>query len=229
MFVLLAAAGSMQPKPSEPKAEVRRSFLKRALARRQRWRNDMRTQLAVALLGTALVGWPALAQTSPPAGNAPADTPAATAPRSSQSAETSKATTPLKPGQWRASKLVGLNVYNNNDEDIGDINEIIVSKDGKIESVVVGVGGFLGMGEHSVAVPFSEIKFSEEPRRTAARTDAPATTANPPAANTTGSVGTTAPTDRTGSTPADRAYPDHAMLNMSKDQLKALPRVTYSK
>src|SRR3954470_18927046 len=48
-----------------------------------------------------------------------------------------------QPGQWRASKLEGLNVYNTNDEKIGDISELIVDTNGKIQAVVVGVGGFL--------------------------------------------------------------------------------------
>jgi len=65
----------------------------------------------------------------------------------------------LKQGEWRGSKLTGLTVYNNNDERVGDINELIIGKDGKIECVVLGVGGFLGMGEHDVAVPFGQVKF----------------------------------------------------------------------
>src|SRR5829696_1898938 len=92
----------------------------------------------------------------------------------------------LKQGEWRSSKLTGLTVYNNNDERVGDINELILGRDGRIESIVLGVGGFLGMGEHDVAVPFGQVKFIDEPRgsgRTAARTDArpadrPATTAD---------------------------------------------------
>ena len=80
----------------------------------------------------------------------------------------------LKQGEWRGSKLTGLAVYNNNDERVGEINDLIVGKDGKLESVVLGVGGFLGIGEHDVAVPFSRVKFVEEPRRaerTTSRTD----------------------------------------------------------
>jgi len=49
-----------------------------------------------------------------------------------------------KPGQWRASKLNGLDVYNNDNEKVGDIREVLFNRDGKAEAVVIGVGGFLG-------------------------------------------------------------------------------------
>jgi sporulation protein YlmC with PRC-barrel domain len=64
--------------------------------------------------------------------------------------------------EWRSTKLVGLNVYNANDEKIGDINDLILGSDGKISSAVIGVGGFLGMGEKLVAVPFSDLKFGRD-------------------------------------------------------------------
>src|SRR5215212_1762177 len=86
------------------------------------------------------------------------------------------------------------------------------------------------MGEHDVAVPFGQEKFMEEPRHTAART-----TTNPPAANSTGTVATSPPaapantTTRTTSTDTHRGYPDHAEVSMTKDQLKAMPEVRYSR
>ena len=51
-----------------------------------------------------------------------------------------------------SSKLIGLNVYNEQNEKLGDINEILLDKSGKVEGVVIGVGGFLGMGEHDIKV-----------------------------------------------------------------------------
>jgi sporulation protein YlmC with PRC-barrel domain len=66
-------------------------------------------------------------------------------------------------GMWQASKLIGVNVYNGQNEKIGDIKELMVDKDGKLADVVIGVGGFLGMGERDVAVKFSELKWSDEP------------------------------------------------------------------
>src|SRR3954451_8025708 len=133
--------------------------------------------LASVLLATALISAPALAQTTAPASNPPASTTAA-AP-----ANTGHWMTQEKAGQWRASKLKGLNVYNNNNEKIGDIDELLVDSTGKVEAVVIGAGGFLGMGEHNVAVPFSQIKFTNESRREAKKDDAKK---NP--ADTTGST-----------------------------------------
>ena len=72
-----------------------------------------------------------------------------------------------QPGHWRSSKLEGLNVYNNNNGSIGEIKDLLVDNSGKIEAVVIGVGGFLGLGEHHVAVPFDQIKFMNEPRAVA--------------------------------------------------------------
>src|SRR3978361_1035518 len=64
-----------------------------------------------------------------------------------------------RDGEWRASKLVGVNVYNEANEKIGDINEIILDKSGKVANVIIGVGGFLGMGEHYVAVAYDKLKW----------------------------------------------------------------------
>jgi sporulation protein YlmC with PRC-barrel domain len=130
-------------------------------------------------------------------------------------------------GRWRASKLIGVNIYNEQNEKLGDINEIILDPSGKVMGYVIGVGGFLGMGEHGILVEPTKIKFVNEPVRAAS---APAT---PP--GTTGSTAT-APTNTrnvsntTGSTRASDArwYPDHGVLSASKDQLKAMPQFKYS-
>ncbi len=64
--------------------------------------------------------------------------------------------------EWRATKLVGLNVYNRANERIGDLNELILGPDGKISNAVIGVGGFLGMGEKLVAVAFSDLQLNRD-------------------------------------------------------------------
>jgi hypothetical protein len=56
-------------------------------------------------------------------------------------------------GDWRASKVVGLRVYNDNNENLGSINDLIMDRNGNIRAAVLGVGGFLGMGGHLVAIP----------------------------------------------------------------------------
>ena len=125
-------------------------------------------------------------------------------------------------GQWRASKLMGLNVYNDANEKLGDINELILDKDGKVSAVVIGVGGFLGMGEHDIAVSMDKLKFKEEAVRTSATTTSTTTRES-----TTGAATTTAPA-RTTTANANDWTPDHAVMSATKNQLKALPQFKYS-
>jgi len=62
--------------------------------------------------------------------------------------------------EMRASKLIGTTVVNDANESIGKIGEVILGKDGKIAAVVIGVGGFLGIGEHEVAVNFESLRIA---------------------------------------------------------------------
>ncbi len=57
-----------------------------------------------------------------------------------------------------ASNWIGQSLYNTADENLGDINDILISSDGQIKAVIVGVGGFLGIGEKAVAVSFAAIE-----------------------------------------------------------------------
>jgi sporulation protein YlmC with PRC-barrel domain len=133
------------------------------------------------------------------------------------------ATTMLIPAlaqaeMWRSSKLIGLNVYNDQNEKLGDISEILLDKSGKVEGVVVGVGGFLGVGRHDIKVEMSKLKFVDEPIRTSSATTGSSATApaNRPA-NTT-----------TSSTTKSKWYPDHAILSgATKDSLKGTPEFKY--
>lgn len=63
-------------------------------------------------------------------------------------------------GEMRASKMIGMSVKNPAGEIIGDVNEIILAKDGKVAALVIGVGGVLGMGEREVAVGFDIVQKS---------------------------------------------------------------------
>ena len=54
---------------------------------------------------------------------------------------------------WRASKLIGTKVHNESGDKIGEIDDLIVSTDGKLTVAIVEVGGFLGVGKHRVAIP----------------------------------------------------------------------------
>ena len=64
--------------------------------------------------------------------------------------------------ELRTSQLVGSKVYNNANDNIGSIEDIILKPDGSIDEVVLSVGGFLGMGDKYVAVPFSDLKISRD-------------------------------------------------------------------
>jgi sporulation protein YlmC with PRC-barrel domain len=59
--------------------------------------------------------------------------------------------------QQLASAWIGKSVYNTADENLGDINDILIGSTGQVDGVVLGVGGFLGMGEKNVAVPFNAV------------------------------------------------------------------------
>jgi PRC-barrel domain len=148
----------------------------------------MKSLLAAMALAITAVSVPAFAQNSQP-NTAPS---AKSEPQ--QSAE----------GLWRASKLHGIDVYNQQNEKIGDIDDVLMDKDGKTKLAVLGVGGFLGMGEHNVAVNFSELKFSDQAAKS----------------STSGSNTDTNKSIR-------KNYPDHAVFNATKDQLKAMPQFKY--
>jgi sporulation protein YlmC with PRC-barrel domain len=62
----------------------------------------------------------------------------------------------------RASKLIGTTVVNAANERVGDVNEVVLTKDGKVAAVVLGVGGVLGIGEREVAVNFNSIRMNRD-------------------------------------------------------------------
>jgi hypothetical protein len=63
---------------------------------------------------------------------------------------------------WRGSKLIGATVYGPDNKSIGDINDVLIANDGKINAVVIGVGGFLGVGEKNVAIAFDKLQVSRK-------------------------------------------------------------------
>src|SRR5215213_7827387 len=158
----------------------------------------LKSHIAACLLTTALITAPALAQATNPAPNAN-QPPGRTQPN--QGANQGQFLTQESPNQWRGSKLVGLTVYGPNNERIGDINEVLVDRNGKVDAVVIGVGGFLGIGEKDVALPFNQIKFVDQARDTRAGTVAsPTAPANP---NAPAQTNTNIPGGTTTATRAD--------------------------
>ncbi|ABD87721.1 PRC-barrel domain-containing protein [Rhodopseudomonas palustris] len=181
--------------------------------------------ITAGLLGTALLASAAVAQTPSATTTAP-------------SASATSASSMSHQGQWRSSKLIGINVYNSNNESLGEISELLVDQSGKIQAAVIGVGGFLGMGERNIAIPFEKIKWVNEPLRSAAANRPAGSAATGDAASGTAASGTgTASSTTTGSSASGSSasstsdkqwYPDHAVFNASKDELKAMPEFKYS-
>lgn len=63
---------------------------------------------------------------------------------------------------WPASEIIGSTVRNKAGDNIGDVNELILGNDGNVRAVVIGVGGFLGMGERDVAVSFKSLSITRD-------------------------------------------------------------------
>jgi len=63
---------------------------------------------------------------------------------------------------WSAKKqILGKPVYNDHNERVGDVDDIIVAPDKSLSYAIIGVGGFLGLGEHYVAIPFNQFKSGD--------------------------------------------------------------------
>jgi hypothetical protein len=174
--------------------------------------------ITAGLAGSALLASVAFAQT-----------PTATTDRANMAPATASdtASDATFQGNWRTSKVVGLNVYNDSNESLGSINDLLTDKSGNIKAVVIGVGGFLGVGEHLVAVPFDKIKFVNEPVAYTGVAGANEPHSRPASTTTTGAAGNTAPGVVSASKP-NPWYPDHAVFNTTKDQLQAMPEFKYT-
>ncbi len=170
--------------------------------------------MTAGLVGSALLATVAFAQT--PTATTDSAKPATAAAASDTSFQ----------GNWRSSKLVGLNVYNDNNESLGSINDLLMDKSGNIKGVVIGVGGFLGVGEHLVAMPFDKVKFVDEPVAYTGTAGARSSTGARPGSTTTTGAANTAPA-ATAAKP-NPWYPDHAVISATKEQLKAMPQFKYA-
>ena len=126
---------------------------------------------------------PGMAPLDPSAPSAPSATPDTTLPDTSGSATPDTSATPdaampdtaaaapsdsemfvteQAPDDHLASALIGASVKNGADEDLGAINDIVLSDAGEVDAIVLGVGGFLGIGEKNVAVSFDAIEKSTD-------------------------------------------------------------------
>jgi sporulation protein YlmC with PRC-barrel domain len=128
--------------------------------------------IGTMIAATAMISLPVLAQTT------------TSAPPSSSSTTTTTTTRPASPGmapassaastsnvpkyftadhQVRSSKIVGASVYNDQNQSIGSIDDVLMSDtDHKAATAVISVGGFLGMGAKLVSVPFDQLKIGND-------------------------------------------------------------------
>jgi sporulation protein YlmC with PRC-barrel domain len=96
---------------------------------------DNMKKIALITASLAMLASPAFAEDAKTTGTAPADAKFST----------------VSKDEMFSSKLKGLNVYNQKDESIGEITDIAI-KNNQIDALILSVGGFLGVGEHYVAV-----------------------------------------------------------------------------
>ncbi|MDE3177076.1 MAG: PRC-barrel domain-containing protein [Pseudomonadota bacterium] len=125
-------------------------------------------------------------------------------------------------GLVRAPKLVGVAVYDNANKSVGKIDDLLLDHDGNVKTVVIGIGGFLGIGRKDIGVPYSAIHWQTEQRTVAVN-------GAPPANGVTGS--SAQPQEKTiepEKIEAYQGYPDRAVLDVSQAQLKAAPDFKYA-
>jgi sporulation protein YlmC with PRC-barrel domain len=222
----------------------------------------LKKHMAACLVVTAFAAAPALAQNSP-APSAPTDRPTAsgtgspssgspamqpgasgappvTSPSAGSSAANQGSGTPgqfmtqMQMNQMMASDLIGTRVVSSNNESIGDINDVIVDRNGQVMAVVVGVGGFLGIGEKDVAVPFNSLEFPNSQQASAmdsnnsgnnnvATTGSTATTGQGAAGTTSNSNMATNNASAANSNTAAANEPERVILRMTKAELQAAP------
>jgi sporulation protein YlmC with PRC-barrel domain len=149
-------------------------------------KKSIKTFVAAALLGSTAIAPFAIAQdagtgatTTPPAATNGADTmtPAApTTPATPDASSGSMGTSAQAPAasatgtyltqqaenQISVNDFMGQAIYTADNQSIGDINDLLVQEDGGVVAAVVGVGGFLGIGEKNVAIPFDKITITRE-------------------------------------------------------------------
>jgi len=147
-----------------------------------------KTMLTAGLLCSALMASSAMAQTSPAPANPSASAPSAAA--------APGFLTRLEAGQMLASRLMDADVLGTDNKDIGDVEDVVLDRSGKVVGLVIEVEK--GIGDRTVALPLSALQMS------------------PADAATTGSV-------RTGGTAMGRDDDMRIVVNMSVDQLKAAP------
>ncbi len=110
--------------------------------------------LAAAALAL-FVASPAVAQQAP---GTDTNRPAQTMNAPMQTGDANKFMTNEGPRQWLAGNLWNKSVYNAQGKSIGELKDILIGNDGRVQAMVIGVGGFLGLGEKNVAVDYDYLQ-----------------------------------------------------------------------
>jgi hypothetical protein len=159
----------------------------------------MLKKLMISAAVSALMVSGAMAQANPPA-----DPPKAAAPKADAApVDAAKFISSQSTDQWVFSRFKGTNVLGPDDAKVGDVNDMLFDKSGKIIGMIVGVGGFLGIGEKSVAIDMSAFQV------------VPASTGSTVGAGGGAGAGDNDPTNV------------KLKVSWTKDQLKAAPDFQY--
>lgn len=129
-----------------------------------------------------------------------------------------------KPGEWRGGKLVGVTIYTPDKQKLGNVTDFLVDDSGAITTVVIGVGGFLGIGEKNVAVPFSSVDWRETATSTTATGQGSSNTSGAPAGTGHGNEGRNSADDIV----MKGGIPTHPVLNVSKADIQNAPSFSYA-
>jgi len=113
---------------------------------------------AAILMSTTAIAQTTTTQspTQPPTTQPQTATPPARAPNTETQTKSQVPTEEVR-GAWNVKDFMRSRVYNMNGERIGDVNDIVVD-DGRVTAIILGVGGFLGIGEKEVAMKPDEVK-----------------------------------------------------------------------
>lgn len=121
--------------------------------------------IATTLAGFSIAAAHAAETTS---GDAPKTVPTLSTPAASTPAASTMIPAPAaviattRPGDRLTSRIIGADVHAESGGRIGDVNDLVVDRTGAVTAVVVGVGGFLGVGEKSVALPYAAVTMGSD-------------------------------------------------------------------
>jgi sporulation protein YlmC with PRC-barrel domain len=116
----------------------------------------MKALASTLLLGTLLAAGPAMAAEQTTAAEP------SVAPSKQSTSNTGQILAQLPASGLSVSDYYRQSVYDTHDNKIGDINDLIIDHTGKVNAAIIGVGGFLGVGEKDVAIPFEQLQVKDK-------------------------------------------------------------------